>query len=79
MWTKQICMMKNLFISNLDKKDVNHFTSDFGLFLRKKADKPFKKLCNIFTNANIIRIKNDTCLSDEEYYSSLELEQISCS
>lgn len=37
-------MMKNLFISNLDKKDVNHFTSDLGLLLRKKADKPFKKL-----------------------------------
>lgn len=71
--------MKNLFISNLDKKDANHFTSDFGLFLRKKADKPFKKLCNVFTNANIIRIENDTCLSDEEYYSGLKLEQISCS
>ena len=71
--------MKNLFISNLDKKDANHFTSNAGLFLRKKADKPFKKLCNIFTHASIIRIKSDTCLGDEEYYSRLKLEQIPCS
>ena len=26
----------NLFISNLNEKDVNHFTSDIGLFLRRK-------------------------------------------
>lgn len=71
--------MKNLFISNLDKKDVNHFTSDIGLFLRKKMDKLFKKLCNIFTHARVIRIKSDICLSDEEYYSGLKLEQIPCS
>ena len=49
--------MKNLFISGLDKKDVSHFTSDIGLFLRKKMDKPFKKLCNCFTNAKIIRME----------------------
>lgn len=58
---------------------MNHFTSDISLSLRKKADKPFKKLCNVFTYANIIRIKNDTCLSDEEYYSGLKLEQVPCS
>ena len=69
--------MKNLFISGLDKKDVSHFTSDIGLFLRKKMDKPFKKLCNCFTNAKIIRMECNTCLSDEEYYYQLNLEQIS--
>lgn len=42
-------------------------------------NKPFKKLCNIFTNANIIRVKNDNYLSDEEYYSHLDLRQIPCS
>lgn len=69
--------MKNLFISNLDKKDVEHFTTNIGLFLRKKADKPFKKLCNIFTNATIIRADGcDAQLSDEEYFSNLKLEQI---
>lgn len=68
--------MKNLFISNLDKKDVNHFTSKTGLFLRKKVDKPFKKLVHFFTNANIIRIENNTYLSDEEYYSCLRLDTI---
>lgn len=71
--------MRNLFISNLDKKDVKHFTSDIGLFLRKKMDKSFKKLCNFFTNANIIRVKNDNYLSDEEYYSHLNLNPIRCS
>lgn len=34
--------MKNLFISNLNKKDIDHFTSDMGLFLRRKADRAFK-------------------------------------
>lgn len=71
--------MKNLFISNLDQKDVNHFTTDVGLFVRRKTDKLFKKLCNVFTNANIIRVKNDIHLSDEEYYFHLELKQIPCS
>ena len=68
--------MKNLFISNLDKKGVNHFTSDLGLLLRKKADKPFKKLVQIFMNANVVRVGNDTDLSDEEYFSHLDLETI---
>ena len=67
--------MENLFISEMDKKDVEHFTSNMGLKLRKKLDKPFKKLCNIFTNANIIRI-NDESISDEEYYQNLELKNI---
>lgn len=71
--------MKNLFICNLHKKDVNHFTTNAGLWLRKRWDKPFKKLCNIFTKANIIRVENDTGLSDEEYYCNLSLEQIPCS
>lgn len=71
--------MHNLFISNLYKKDINHFTSDVGLFFRRKADKPFKKLCNIFTNANIIRMENDSYISDEEYYSQLKSEKIPCS
>lgn len=71
--------MKNLFISNLDQKDVNHFTTDVGLLVRRKADKLFKKLCNVFTNANIIRVKNDIHMSDEEYYFHLELKQIPCS
>lgn len=68
--------MKNPFISDLDKKDVNHFTSDLGLFLRKKADKPFKKLLQIFTRANIIRMDKDTNLTDEEYFSRLELRSV---
>lgn len=50
-----------------------------GLFLRRKIDVPFKKLCNIFTNANIIRIKSAVDLSEEEYYSQLQLKQIPCS
>ena len=47
--------MKNILISNLHKKNIKNFTTNIGLFLRKKTDKPFKKLCNVFTNAHIIR------------------------
>ncbi len=68
--------MKNPFISNLHKKDVNHFTSNMGLFLRRKLDRPFKKLCNLFTNATIICVDNDASLSDEAYYSGLEVTYI---
>lgn len=28
--------MKNLFISNLNKKDIDHFTSDMGLFCEER-------------------------------------------
>lgn len=68
--------MRNLFIANLHKKDVNHFTTDTGLFLRRKLDKPFKKACNLFTNANIIRVKGTTDMSDEDYYAGLNLRQV---
>lgn len=68
--------MRNLFITNLHKKDVNHFTTNLGLYLRRKLDKPFKKACNLFTNANIIRIDGADGLSDEEYYSNLSMEQV---
>lgn len=71
--------MKNPFISNLHKKDVNHFTSNIGLFLRRKLDRPFKKLCNLFTNATIIRVDNAAFQNDEAYYSGLEVTYIPCS
>lgn len=71
--------MQNLLIRNLHKKDVMHFTSDFGLFVRKHCDKPFKKLCNLFTNANIIRMNQTENLSDEEYFSGLDIGPISLS
>lgn len=64
--------MKNIFISNLHKKDVEHFTSDFGLKLRCFIDKPFKKLCNIFTNAHIVRNYGNLTESDEEYFYNLD-------
>lgn len=45
--------------------------------MRKKANKPFKKLCNIFTNATIIRAEGyDAQLSDEKYFSDLKMELI---
>ena len=68
--------MKNLFISNLNEKDINHFTTDTGLKLRRDLDKPFKKLCNIFTGAKIKKIKSDENLSDEEYFNNLSTEYI---
>lgn len=69
-------MMKNFIISNLHKKDINHFTTKLGLFLRKKGDKPFKKLCNIFTNAHIIRKDAGKGLSDDEYFTKLNMDYI---
>lgn len=68
--------MKNVLISNLNKKDVQHFTSNLGLFIRRKIDKPFKKACNIFTNVNIIRNKNLPQMTDEEYFNQLSNEKI---
>lgn len=68
--------MKNLFISDLDKKDIDHFTTNFGLKLRKIADKPFKKLCNIFTNANIIKIDTPIGMTDDEYFEKLDISRI---
>lgn len=67
--------MENLFISHLNEKDVNHFTTDLGLYLRKKSDVPFKKLCHLATNANIIKIENEY-LTDEDYFNSLKNEKI---
>lgn len=71
--------MKNLFISNLNKKEVKKFTSDFGLFFRKLSDKPFKKLCKVFTKANIIREDLGKGLSDSEYFESLDNNYIDIS
>lgn len=68
--------MRNLFITNLHKKDVNHFTTSHGLFLRRILDKPFKKACNLFTNAHIICVEEAFGLSDEEYYSDLSTNLI---
>lgn len=68
--------MKNLFISNLHQKDVEHCTSNLGLFIRRKLDKPFKKLCNIFTKANIIKENKGKDITDEEYFNSLSLDYI---
>lgn len=68
--------MKNLFISDLHNKDVDHFTSDLGLTIRRKLDKPFKKMCNVFTNANIIKLNQGEGLSDEEYFEGLSLDYI---
>lgn len=67
---------KNLFINQLNTKDVDHFTTDTGLFLRKKTNGAFRKLCNIFTNATIIREDTPDYASDEEYYRNLKPDRI---
>lgn len=68
--------MRNILISHLDKKDINRFTSDVGLKLRRDLDKPFKKLCNVFTKANIIKINTPDNISDDEYFANLDLSKI---
>lgn len=67
---------KNLFINQLNTKDVDHFTTDTGLFLRRKTNGAFRKLCNIFTNATIIRADTPDYASDEEYYRNLKPDRI---
>lgn len=67
---------KNLFINQLNTKDVDHFTTDTGLFLRRKTNEVFRKLCNIFTNAAIIREDIPDYASDEEYYKNLKSDRI---
>ncbi len=66
----------NLFINNLNEKDVDHFTTDIGLKLRKSFNTPFKKACNSFTNANIIKIDQDYSLDNFEYFKNLDYEKI---
>ncbi len=67
--------MQNIFIRNLNKKDVEHFTTNIGLFLRRKLNFPFKKACNIFTNVHIIREPQEN-KNNEEYFSTLSEERI---
>lgn len=67
---------KNLFINQLNIKDVDHFTTDTGFFLRKKTNGAFRKLCNIFTNATIIREDTPDYASDEKYYGNLKPDRI---
>lgn len=67
---------RNLFINKLNTKDVDHFTTDTGLFLRRKTNGAFRKLCNIFTNATIIRADTPDYGSDEEYYRNLKPDRI---
>lgn len=63
---------KNPFIHNLNEKDINTFTSNMGMFLRRKLDKPFKILCNLFTKADIIRPLFFPELTDEAYWEGLD-------
>lgn len=65
--------MENLFLNNLNKKDINHFTTDIGLFIRRKTSKPFRKACNKFTNANLLYSRElKDFQSDEEYFTTLK-------
>lgn len=69
--------MKNILIDEWNKKDVAHFTSDRGLMIRKNMDKPYKKACNVFTNANIYRMEVFDEMDDDFYFSSLSLRRTS--
>lgn len=72
-------MKHNLFISKLNEKDVNHFTTDVGLFLRRKSHKLFRKLCNFFTHTKVIYTEKSNYATDEEYYRTLNDGYISVS
>lgn len=66
----------NLFISNLNEKDVNHFTSDIGLFLRRKCDTPYKLIAHEVCGVHVLKPSTTTELSDEEYFNSLSTAKI---
>lgn len=68
--------MKNLFIAEMHKKDVKHFTSNIGLKLRRDINKTFKIACNVFTNANILNVDVSDGMTDEEYFESLDLGKV---
>ncbi len=69
--------MENLFINNLNKKDINHFTTNIGLFIRRKTSKPFRKACNKFTNANLLYPRESKNIqSDEEYFNNLNSDRL---
>ncbi len=72
-------MKHNLFISKLNEKDVNHFTTDVGMFLRRKSHKLFRKLCNFFTHTKVIYTEKCNYDTDEEYYGTLNDGYISVS
>ena len=66
----------NLFISNLNEKDVDHFTTNTGLYLRKKLDTPYKRIAHKVTGVNIINQASDTNQTDEEYFTNLDIDKI---
>jgi len=68
--------MKNIWVDKLHEKDVDHFTSDAGLYIRRTTDKPFKKACNVFTGAHIIRQELARTLTDDEYFKGLSTDRI---
>lgn len=68
--------MKNLIISDLDKKSTDEFTSNFGLQFRNKFNNSFRKILSIFDNTNIIFVKNNNNQTDEEYFSNLSTKFI---
>lgn len=69
----------NLFISKLNEKDVNHFTSDIGLFLRRKCNVPYKLVAHEICGVHVLKPEADITLSDEEYFNNLSEEKISLS
>ena len=69
----------NLFISKLNEKDVNHFTSDIGLFLRRKCNVPYKLVAHEICGVHVLKPEADITLSDEEYFNNLSGEKISLS
>ncbi len=71
--------MKNPLISDLNKKDANHFATKRGLLLRKLFNKNFRRILSMFDNTNIIQMNQGKNLSDDEYFESLKDEYIDIS
>lgn len=71
--------MKNPLISDLNKKDANHFATKRGLLFRKLFNKNFRRILSMFDNTNIIQMNQGKNLSDDEYFESLKDEYIDIS
>lgn len=71
--------MKNPLISDLNKKDANHFATKRGLLLRKIFNKNFRRILSMFDNTNIIQMNQGKNLSDDEYFESLKDDYIDIS
>ena len=68
--------MKNLLIDKLNEKDIFDFTSNAGLYIRRKMNDKYKSLSIFLNNNNIIRLHKGQGKSNNEYFRSYSTEYV---